>query len=125
MIYKQVVRICLLLFAFALMTPMLQAQEGTEQEKEEKDAERLVQKANDRYERYAFSPAIDVYQKVLERGFVSADLLKKLGNAYYFNSQYEKAHGMYSRLIEEFPEETEADYYFRCAQTCKTLGDYD
>ena len=125
MIYKQVVRICLLLFAFALMTPMLQAQEGTEQEKEEKDAERLVQKANDRYERYAFSPAIDVYQKVLERGFVSADLLKKLGNAYYFNSQYEKAHGMYSRLIEEFPEETEAAYYFRCAQTCKTLGDYD
>lgn len=113
------------LICFLLLSAGVSAQEQTKEEKEAKDAERLVERANQRYESFSFSPAIDVYQKVLERGFVSADLLKKLGNAYYFNSQYDKAHGMYSRLIEEFPEETEAEHYFRCAQTCKTLGDYD
>lgn len=109
---------------FLCFSAGLYAQDKGETE-DVKDSDRLVQKANERYEKYAFSPAIDVYQKVLERGFVSADLLKKLGNAYYFNAKYEEAHGMYSRLIEEFPDETEAPYYFRCAQTCKTLGDYD
>ena len=114
-----------LLVVLLFSTLHLNAQDKEVEEEDAKDSDRLVEKANERYEKYAFSPAIDVYQKVLERGFVSADLLKKLGNAYYFNANYEKAHGMYSRLIEEFPEETEAPYYFRCAQTCKTLGDYD
>jgi len=87
--------------------------------------EKLNDRANQSYEEYSFSPAIDIYKKVLERDYVSADLLRKLGNSYYFNASYEEAAPIYKRLIEEYPEEIEPEYYFRYGQTLKSLGDYD
>lgn len=84
-----------------------------------------VVKGNENYESYSFSPAIDIYKRILDKGYVSADLLKKLGNSYYFNAKYEEAYSMYKRLVEEYASETTADYYFRYAQTLKSLGDYE
>lgn len=86
---------------------------------------KLVTRANEKYEEYSFSPAIDIYKKVLDRGYTSADLLKKLGNAYYFNADYEEAANTYKRLVEEYSDEVEPEYYFRYAQTLKTLEDYE
>lgn len=86
---------------------------------------KLVTKANENYEDYSFSPAIDIYKRILDKGFVSADLLKKLGNSYYFNAKYEEASTMYKRLVAEYPAEVTPDYYFRYAQTLKSLGDYE
>ncbi|VAW10953.1 FIG00492683: hypothetical protein [hydrothermal vent metagenome] len=86
--------------------------------------DRLVAKANERYENYSFSPAIDIYKRVLEKGYVSADLLKKLGNSYYFNAEYNEASEIYKRLVDNYPSEVDPEYYFRYAQTLKTLGDY-
>jgi len=86
---------------------------------------KLVTKANENYEDYSFSPAIDIYKRVLDKGYVSADLLKKLGNSYYFNAKYEEASTMYKRLVAEYPDEVTPDYYFRYAQTLKSLGDYE
>ena len=37
--------------------------------------ERLVNKADEQYQSYSFSPAIDIYQKVLDKGYTSADLI--------------------------------------------------
>ncbi len=87
--------------------------------------ERLVTKANAKYQDYSFSPAIDIYKRVLEKGYVSPDLLKKLGNSYYFNADYDGAAKTYERLVNEYPSEVGPEYYFRYAQTLKTLGDYD
>ncbi|UJH68046.1 OmpA family protein [Allomuricauda sp. SCSIO 65647] len=87
--------------------------------------EKRLVRADEEYSDYSFRPAIDIYQKVLEKGYVSPDLLKKLGNSYYFNADYEKANEIYRRLIEEYPDEMGTDYIFRYAQTLKTLGDYD
>lgn len=87
--------------------------------------EKRVDRANERYESYSFSPAIDIYKKVLEKGYVSADLLKRLGNSYYFNANYKEAAMVYQRLNEEFADEMAPDYVFRYAQTLKTLGDYE
>ncbi|SDN13332.1 OmpA family protein [Kriegella aquimaris] len=86
--------------------------------------EKLVAKANEKYDEYSFSPAIDIYSRVLKKGYVSADLLKKLGNAYYFNADYMEAAETYKRLVDNYPDEVSAEYYFRYAQTLKTLGDY-
>lgn len=85
----------------------------------------LVTRANDKYEEYSFSPAIDIYKKVLERGYSSAELLKKLGNSYYFNADYVEAANTYKRLVEEYPDEVDPEDYFRYAQTLKTLEDYE
>lgn len=82
-------------------------------------------KADQRYEEYSFSPAIDIYKKVLDKGYVSSDLLKRLGNAYYFNAKYEEAANIYQKLDETYPDEMEVDYIFRYAQSLKSLGNYE
>ncbi|MDC6366096.1 OmpA family protein [Muricauda sp. AC10] len=86
---------------------------------------RVKEKADERYDEYSFSPAIDIYKKVLDKGYVSSDLLKRLGNSYYFNAKYDDAAKIYKKLNETYPDETEPDYLFRYAQSLKTLGDYE
>ncbi len=96
-----------------------------QEEIEDKQQAKVKAKADERYEQYSFSPAIDIYKKVLDKGFVSMDLLKRLGNSYYFNAEYIEAANIYKKLIGTYPKKTEPDYYFRYAQSLKTLGDYD
>src|SRR5690606_5136645 len=86
---------------------------------------RLLNKANEQYGDYSFSPAIDIYKRVLDKGYTSADLLRKLGNSYYFNANYKGASEIYGKLMEEYPDEMGPEYYFRYAQTLRTLGEYD
>jgi tetratricopeptide (TPR) repeat protein len=86
--------------------------------------ERRVVKGNKKYAEYSFSPAIDIYKKVLDKGYVSSDLLEKLGNSYYFNANYEEAEKIYKQLIETYGSEIGPEYFFRFGQTLKTLGDY-
>ena len=90
--------------------------------------ERRLERANKKYNEYSFSPAIDIYKRVLDKGYESADLLKRLGNSYYFNSKYEEAAPIYKELIEKYGENDSIispDFYFRYAQTLKTLGSYE
>ena len=98
-----------------------QAQEDKLASKEE----RLVSKANEQYQNYSFSPAIDIYKRILDKGYTSADLLKKLGNSYYYNAEYDNAAKIYKRLVDEYPSEASEEYYFRYSQTLKSLGDYE
>jgi outer membrane protein OmpA-like peptidoglycan-associated protein/tetratricopeptide (TPR) repeat protein len=86
--------------------------------------ERLVVKGNKKYAEYSFSPAIDIYKKVIDKGYVTSELLEKLGNSYYFNANYEEAEKVYKQLIETYGSEVGPEYYFRYGQTLKTLGDY-
>ncbi|NAS11821.1 OmpA family protein [Poritiphilus flavus] len=86
--------------------------------------ERLVTKGNERYEEYSFSPAIDIYQRLLEKGFASSDILQKLGNSYYFNADYEKAAEAYKRLTDEYPEDVGPEVLFRYGQSLRSLGEY-
>ncbi|MGB5428176.1 OmpA family protein [Eudoraea sp.] len=86
--------------------------------------EKRVIKGNKKYAEYSFNPAIDIYKKVLDKGFVTSDLLEKLGNSYYFNANYEEAEKIYKQLIETYGSEVGPEYFFRYGQTLKTLGDY-
>ena len=114
---KPMQSLILLLFLFSLVATSVFAQDVKE--------DRLVTKANESYENYSFSPAIDIYKRVLDKGFVSADLLKKLGNSYYFNADYDAAADTYKRLVDEYASSVTPEYYFRYSQTLKTLGDYE
>ncbi|MBD1263205.1 OmpA family protein [Maribacter polysiphoniae] len=86
--------------------------------------EKLLNKANQRYQEYSFSPAIDIYKRVLDKGYVSADLLKNLGNSYYFNADYKEAADTYKKLLAEYSNDIGPEYYFRYSQSLKSLGDY-
>ena len=87
--------------------------------------ETAVVRGNQQYDTYSFRPAIDIYQRVLDKGYKSADLLQRLGNSYYFNADYENAGKVYKELVASYPEETGSEYYFRYSHTLKSLGDYD
>ncbi|ESU25282.1 outer membrane lipoprotein omp16 precursor [Flavobacterium limnosediminis JC2902] len=83
-------------------------------------------KGDKKYNNYAYIDAIEVYEKVAEKGHKSVNLFEKLGNAYYFNGEYDKAEKWYTQLFA-MPEAADvpAEYYFRYAQSLKAVGNYD
>jgi outer membrane protein OmpA-like peptidoglycan-associated protein/tetratricopeptide (TPR) repeat protein len=84
-----------------------------------------VKKAKKELDRYDYIDAREIYLKVVENGYTSAQIFKNLGDTYYWNSDYGNAAKWYKRLVEEFPDETEAQYYYRAAQSIKSLGQTD
>lgn len=91
----------------------------------DKQLVRIMEKADERYKQYSFSPAIDIYKKVLDKGYTSADLLKKLGNSYYFNAKYQEAAEIYKKLEATYPDQMSVEDVFRYAQSLKSVGEYD
>jgi len=83
-----------------------------------------LKKAEKAYEQYAYIDAQEIYLKVVADGYRSSEILKKLGNTYYFNADYKNASKWYQELIKDFPSETESVYYFRAAQSLKSEGNY-
>lgn len=79
--------------------------------------------ADKKYEQYAYVDAIKIYERVAEKGYKSAEMFKKLGNAYYFNAELDKANKWYSELFA-MGVPSEAEYYYRYSQTLKSVGDY-
>ncbi|MFM6914429.1 MAG: hypothetical protein ACKOUQ_05975, partial [Aquirufa sp.] len=75
-------------------------------------------KGDKEYGKYAYVDAIKTYERIYEKGYKSPDMLLKLGNAYYFNAELEKANKYYSELYAINPEQ-EPEFYYRFAQTLK------
>jgi outer membrane protein OmpA-like peptidoglycan-associated protein/tetratricopeptide (TPR) repeat protein len=82
-----------------------------------------VARADKKYERYAYIDAIKTYERIAEKGYKSVDLFQKLGNAYYFNSEFDKAAKWYGELFA-MGKDVEPEYYYRYAQSLKSLKDY-
>lgn len=83
-----------------------------------------LEKADRKFEQYAFIDAQKIYLKIADEGFESAELYQKLGDSYYFNGKYAEGAEWYGKLVEKFPEQTTSEYYFRYAQTLKALREY-
>ena len=84
---------------------------------------RKVAKAGKNYDKLAYIDAIKTFESVAEKGYKSPDMLKKLGNAYYFNANLEKAAKWYGELFE-LTQDVEPEYYYRYAQSLKAVKDY-
>lgn len=117
---KRKIKIIVLLSALFLGTNAVHAQAG-------------LKKSEREYDRWAYVEAMNIYEKIVKRGYVSQDLLEKLGDTYYFNARYAEAQPYYERLFTEIePEETEtgeiipveiaSEYYYRYAQTLQHTG---
>ena len=72
---------------------------------------------------YAYIIKIKTYERIANKGYKSADIFKKLGNVYYFNSDMEKAAKWHSELFALTNVETE--YYYRYAHSLRVIGDND
>jgi len=82
-----------------------------------------IKKADKQYAKYAYIDATETYERVAAKGYKSADMFMKLGNAYYFNAELEKANKWYAELFA-MGGEIDSEYYYRYAQTLKATGDY-
>jgi outer membrane protein OmpA-like peptidoglycan-associated protein/tetratricopeptide (TPR) repeat protein len=80
-------------------------------------------KGDKQYGKYAYIDAIKTYERIYEKGYKSPDMLLKLGNAYYFNAELEKASKFYSELYTLNPEQ-QPEFYYHFAQTLKAVKDY-
>ncbi len=84
-----------------------------------------VKIADKKYDNYAYIDAIKTYEKVAEKGYKSADMFKKLGNSYYFNAELEQAAKWYGELFAVYTTDLEPEYYFRYAQSLRSIGQND
>lgn len=84
-----------------------------------------IQKANKEFDRFSYIDARAIYLKVVEDGYESAQVFQKLGDTYYYNSEYESASKWYKKLIDNYPTEAQPIYYYRAAQCLKSLGKYE
>lgn len=76
-------------------------------------------------EEYAYFKAIDIYEKVAAQGYKSVELFEKLGDAYFFNGEYAKAHKWYDELFKINEIAVDPIYYYRFSQVLKSVGNVE
>jgi len=64
---------------------------------------------------------VDTYTKVVDKGYKSIDMLKKVADRFYFEGNLSAAAGYYAQLFEE-TKDLEAIYYYRYAQSLKAIN---
>jgi len=74
------------------------------------------------YDQYAYFESIAIYEKVANKGYKSTELFEKLGDAYFFNSDYSKANKWYTELFQ-LGGTIDPIYYYRYSQTLKSVGE--
>lgn len=79
--------------------------------------------ADKKYDRFSYIDAIATYERVAEKGYKDEKMFQKLGNAYYFNAELEKAAKWYAELFT-MKQEQDSEYYYRYSQTLKAIGQY-
>ena len=86
-------------------------------------------KADTRYERLAYVDAIQMYERIAEKGYKNQEILQKLADAYYFNGKLDKANEWYTELFEadykdKGKEPISSEHYYRYAQTLRAIENY-
>ena len=90
-----------------------------------------LQKAAKYYKNLDYVEAINAYESIARKGVEPQELLENLGNAYYYNADYQQANKWYDKLFKAKDPKTnkhlniKPEYYYRYAQTLKSKGDYD
>ena len=86
--------------------------------------ERGMASAGKLFNSYAYADAIQEYKQIQARGYKSAELFKKLGDAYYYNGELENSANSYAELFA-MNGEVEPEYYYRYSQALKSKGEYN
>lgn len=82
-------------------------------------------KAETRFDNYAYSDAIESYETLVKKGHSSTEIYENLGNANYFNANYDEAAKWYGKLLELENTTIDAEYYYKYAQALKSLKKYE
>ena len=79
---------------------------------------------------YAYSEAIDVYERLVAKGIKKEEVFKNLADAYYFNGKFSDAVVWYGELFEgDYTDKDlskiDKEYYYRYSQSLKSIGDLE
>jgi ompA/motB domain protein len=82
-------------------------------------------KARNYYKKLDYVRAIKAYEAIASKGGANQEVYENLGNAYYFNADYKNAYTWYEKLFSNPEYKLQPEYYYRYAQTLKTVDKYD
>ena len=88
-----------------------------------------VKQGAQRFDRLAYADAIEIYENLVNQGYINSSILQNLGDAYYFNGKLSEANQWYRELFEgTYDDKNSAtlasEYYYRYAQTLKSEKNY-
>lgn len=84
-----------------------------------------IKKATEQYRNMEYINAITTYEKVAQKGYKTYDMMRHLGNAYYFNAQYPEAAKWYAEMFAMQPTAEDPEYYLRYSISLKAIEEYD
>ncbi|UMB52587.1 OmpA family protein [Lutibacter sp. A64] len=76
------------------------------------------------FEKMQYLEAAKEYEAAINNGDNSKDVLKKIGDAYYFNTSMKSANKWYGKLITLYEEDLEAEYFFRYSKSFQGMEKY-
>jgi outer membrane protein OmpA-like peptidoglycan-associated protein/tetratricopeptide (TPR) repeat protein len=80
-----------------------------------------VSNADKKYDKYAYVDAIKTYERIAEKGYKEPKMYEKLGNAYFFNSELDKAAKWYGQLFD-LTTNVDPEIYYRYAYCLRSIG---
>ncbi|MGY8914679.1 MAG: OmpA family protein [Flavobacteriales bacterium] len=95
-------------------------------EKDSPNASRLIQKADEYFNKMWYAEAAELYEEALKKNSknYSFDILQKAGDSYYYNTDMPKAYYWYNILFERYEKDLSPDQLFKYAHTLKGTGKY-
>ncbi|WP_273568668.1 cell envelope biogenesis protein OmpA [Maribacter halichondriae] len=87
---------------------------------------KLVQKADHYFDKMWYAEAAELYEQALQKNEknYSYEIIQKVGDAHYFNTNMEKAYQWYDILYDKYGKDMSADNVFKYAHTLKGTGKY-
>ncbi len=94
--------------------------------KETPNKSKLIQKADYYFNKMWYAEAAELYEQALLKGkeYHSFDVIQKVADAHYFNTNMEKAYEWYNILYDKHGKEMSADNIFKYAHSLKGTGKY-
>ncbi len=100
--------------------------ENRSKEKGNPNAARLIQKADQYFDKMWYAEAAELYEEAIKKDAnnYSLEILQKAGDAYYYNTNMAKAYYYYNIVFERYENEVSPDQIFKYAHTLKGTGKY-
>ncbi|GAB5564040.1 MAG: OmpA family protein [Winogradskyella sp.] len=76
------------------------------------------------FKNYGYVKAIELYEKAYEKGNDSKHVLTRLGDAYYNNSNSEKAAFWYGEAMKNY-KNLDAEYVYKYIQSLRSIGNFE
>jgi len=83
-----------------------------------------VKKADQFFNALAYKEAAKAYEVSIEKGNESQQVLERLGDSYFFNTDMQSAYKWYDRLVSKYTDSIKPEYLFRYAHSLQGLGQH-